>query len=300
MGESWLVFTLLASTLWAFNNFLDKLVLNHYHTSPFLFCTLANISSLAPAIAIFPWVTSAGLTSETLPLTVCLGVLFGTITYVYGSMLEKLDAPIVVLVFQLTPVIVLIFDWLFFEAVFPLGVYVGIFCTLSASLCIALDPKLVIEKMRHKVFGQGDTPQSGRWSVLFLVLTCSLMWSGAVTLQEKLTLQVSVPTVFFIIKITEVVLGIVCYPLPAVQEELAGFHSGTLPKLLGLNFLAEIINALATLSLLAAFACGPMSLVTTVTSSQPMLALLLILLINKGRPGSIPDKESHKNFGFKL
>lgn len=291
MSDSWLFYTLAAAFFWTLNNLLDKIVISRYQIPIFFFVALANLTSLFPLLVSIPFADFSTFTSFDLSLSLINGLILGLSTLAYAVALQRSDTTTVITILQSTPVFVLILDTLIYDRVFEPSVYLGIILVLAGTFIVVRDPdKVPAKRLGHLV------PSSA----LCFGLLFSILWSISVTLQEELTLRQSTANVFCMAKVGEVLFALVYFATPGWRKVITPVARNTLKKTIYAVLAGEALNGIALAALMTAIALGSMSLVTTVSASQPVFSLIMVLGLNALIADFIPDEASHKDLHFKL
>lgn len=290
--DSWFVWALLATVVWSGLNLIDKIMVGRYHLRPSLYMVIGGMTSLIPALFIFLFWEIKPLPLGDRLSAMASGAMIVGCYYSYFKALQIADAPIISTLWQLCTVFIFILSYFFLGEVFTLQTYIGMFLVVFGSIAISFEKPKKGEKKLKK---------SNMSPALKLMAVACILCASGIVLQKSLMNPAGFVDVFFYAKIGDVLFAVSFLFLGRVRRSLKELlHAPTRNKILSINMSAELVNGIATLALLKALETGPASLVSALVSSQVMLTLFMLLLLNWLKKGLIPDAASHQDLRWKL
>ena len=160
--------TIFASFLWGITNHIDKFMINGIDESGSSIKTLLVFSTLVAGIILSPiWLIiskfSIGISNISLLCVLLSSFVYILATYFYFKALEKNDASIVVVMFQLIPVFSYILALIFFEENLALQQIIGSILIILSAVLISFD----FEEKNNK----------SKWLALILMTLSSLLYA---------------------------------------------------------------------------------------------------------------------------
>ena len=258
---TWLLLALLAPLIWSVANYLDKYLLSPASNSgggSGGLIILSSFMSLAVAFVIFVCTGSKIFLASHYEMIILIlsGVFEALYIYFYFLALEIETASTVIALFQFSPVLGLLFGFLFIHEVPSLSQFAAIAIILVGTLC------LVVKKGEFKI----------DWKIIRL-MAISTIFVGLFTTFFKLAGE-SLPlwTSIFWQYIGVGIIGILfCIFKTDYRNQ---FLSMTKGKSIFLTGAAEILNVGAVLATNAAIVLAPVALVLSVSSVQPLFVLI--------------------------
>ena len=160
--------TIFASFLWGITNHIDKFMINGIDESGSSIKTLLVFSTLVAGIILSPiWLIiskfSIGISNISLLCVLLSSFVYILATFFYFKALEKNDASIVVVMFQLIPVFSYILALIFFEENLALQQIIGSILIILSAVLISFD----FEEKNNK----------SKWLALILMTLSSLLYA---------------------------------------------------------------------------------------------------------------------------
>lgn len=262
----WLIPALLAPLLWAASNLIDERLINRdvKHIIPLI--TFGSVFAVLPLVAVlitgrmgWPGVSSAalGLIAGALGLLVLIP---------YFRALHITAAPDVILMWNLTPILIaIVAHWTISERLMPVE-YVAIALLVASSLLAAYRPR-----------DKNHVSRAYPWMIL-----ASVMLAGAAILEKALYERVPFGNGLGWISLGSLITTVVLWILqPTAAWEVWSLTRRKIGRLLLGN---EALDFAAGLSMTYATSLGPVSLVHSVDSIQPLLVLFFATLFGIREP----------------
>jgi drug/metabolite transporter (DMT)-like permease len=279
----WLGLSLLYASMAGVINVIDKILVGKHIKVPFILTILVGLYGAAPAgivlyigIEKIPWTL----------LLICLlpGAAIVLYTLLYFKALKLADTPVVASSFQMTSIFSVLWGYLFFNELFKIQTYVGILLVISGVALISLEKKKA---------GSGRTT-TGIGASLFLIIPATILMSSGYALQKYALKFTNTLTVFFWGRIGSLVTALLILLL---FSKLRHTFISAFPRSKTIN-LVIMLNELVYLAIvfiqITAFSRGPLSLVSTAISAQPLFVFFYILFIKIIKPRYVIDSSMSK------
>jgi len=288
----WLYFSVQAAFLWSLVNTVDKVAVSRYIENSVVYLVFTGLASVLPVVVIglfFP-IESVGF--GYVVLSVLTGVLYIGYTFFFFRALQVSDAPAVANMLLLVPVLSVGVGAIFFGEAYTLIVYLGIALVLFGVLGASTERS---DLGSSGFFGRRITPALG------LMAISAVITSADYALQKHILSVTDEVTLFFWSRVGT--LSTVLLAMSAISALRVEFMA-TLRRMarivVPISVCNESLDMVAAFSLLAAYARGPLSLVTTATAIQPLFVLFVVLALNKIRRGLVPSNGGRANFWLRL
>lgn len=259
------VITLVASLLWAIGNHIDKYLLSNINGSGSNVKTLLLFSSLVAGVVISPiWLfISKFQINISLPSLIAIllaAILYILATYFYFKALEKNDASIVVVMFQLIPVFSYILALIFFKETLEVKEITGALIVISSAILISFD--------------FSKTSNEHKLAALLLMGTSSLLYSLYFTCFDFATRNSEYNAVAFWYQIGLFLIGVCLICIKSFRNDfLKLLKIGGL--FISLNTFNEILNLVANLLVNFAVLTLPLALANTLMGFQSAFVFII-------------------------
>ncbi|MBI5029798.1 MAG: EamA family transporter [Chloroflexi bacterium] len=279
----WEIFALSAALAWSIVTVLDKVLLERHIPSGNVYLILHGFVGMIPVLGM----ALLGRPFEfadlsMLGLALLAGVLESIFMLLYYKALQITDASIVAIFLQGVPVITTFISFFFFHENFFLTTYLGIAMIVLGTILVIL----IGSPGQHRI----------EWKAMVLILPALFAISVSYSLQSYTLRFINVDTFFGTARVGQLLVGLVLLSLPIIRKEWVGIVSQLRPTIWLITIAIGLLNIFGTYLLNQAYALGPLALVTTLSSIQPILILVLISLANSIRPHLVPDEGSQKFF----
>lgn len=283
---TWLPLALLAAVMQSLIAITDKVVVEHYlrdrwsfpfFTAAFLGLYATSLLLVRSYLGLFQMPPAPVLAIALLP-----GVLHYAASLFYTRALLRTDVSTVAALSQVTPLYALLWGWLFFGDVFGALSYLGIVVIVLCCALLSMEQVPGANRLRFDpalwlVMG-GAVLRS--LSDLFVKLTLGGQdYWNTFGLSRAALLPISALILFH----------------PGYRRLLVhSLHVNGLRLLPGM----ALLEALAMLPLLlgvAAYARGPLALVSTIVYTTPLFVLVVMVLLNTLRPGFVPERPAQSS-----
>lgn len=287
---SWFYLSLIPPMLWGMVNTIDKVVVERYVTKAMVYLVFTGLASLIPIIILPAFVDLQKLSVFYLMLSLLTGVLYITYTYFFFRALTISDAPVVANMLLLVPIVSTILGTIIFDELFRLVTYLGIALVIVGVLGTSIE--------RRKMLGQVKTVLTPALALM----TISALITGADYALQKHILTVTDEVTLFYWGRVGVLFATVCLLsiFQQVRKDFVGVVRAIPNKIIPISIGNETLDMVATFTLLTAFARGPLSLIATVISIQPLFVLILVVALNTIKPRLIPSSLDKRNFWLRF
>jgi drug/metabolite transporter (DMT)-like permease len=255
---SWVFFAISATIIWAFVNIIDKYALVKLVKKPIIPAILCGVLSLAAGIAVYLAKGFEELSYFNIFLAIAAGMVYilMLLSYFKAVMIEEISR--VIPLFYLAPIFVLSFAFVFLGEVFSFLKYLGIFFLVSGAVLMSSRHPF---KIRLK---------KSFWLMIFSALALAI---NSVIIKYLLNFA-DFWTVFSYVRIGTFISIIplaYIYFKDMVKVNRLGF---------GLMTLAEILNLFGVFFITIAAASGFITLVSSLSSVQPLFVLIFALILS--------------------
>lgn len=249
---------------------------------------IESIAGILPAgVAIYFY----GFETSTLPyilLALGAGLLEGCFSYFYFKALKVTDVPIIVVLLQAIPVFSVILGFFLFQERLSLINYLGIILIIVAGGWASYEKD---ENEKASILPKA----------LILILLASLCVSISYAIEVFVLNTLSANSVFVFGRMGYLLFVILVFSfVPKVRNnflvELPKIHIAV-PLII---LLLVIINLTGVYIQTVAYQEGNLSIVSVLSSMQPIFVLFMVIVLNGIRPGTIPDKGTKQHLKSRL
>jgi len=270
----WFIFALIAPFLWAFNNVIDKFLLDKHIKGPIAYQVLI---SLFNGISVIIILSMASISTN------FYGFILGIISSILGviavifynrSLIDEEASRVIPLVY-ISSIFVPILAYIFLGEVFNFQKYLGIILIFIGGALISF--KKIVKKWHFSP------------TVKFILIS-AFLW-GASSIISKYTLGF---IDYFSLTLWQLMGYLIFGPLFLLSKKVRTRFLNDVKRFNKKVFLLLVVNALiyliALLSFLFATSIGSVSLVYAVVSTQPFFIFTYMLIITKMAPRIIKEE----------
>lgn len=135
--NSWIYFVLIAELMWAFTSLFDKILLSkNYIKSPLIFIVFNGLMNVL-VFFLFPFFNFELLGKIDILISILAGVFLTAGIMLYYKAVQHEEISRVLMLWQLVPIFVLVFSFLFLREVLTAGSFIGFFFLLIAGLVVS-------------------------------------------------------------------------------------------------------------------------------------------------------------------
>ena len=277
--------TIFASFLWGITNHIDKFMINGIDESGSSIKTLLVFSTLVAGIILSPiWLIiskfSIGISNISLLCVLLSSFVYILATYFYFKALEKLDASIVVVMFQLIPVFSYILALIFFEENLALQQIIGSILIILSAVLISFD----FEEKNNK----------SKWLALILMTLSSLLYATYFFLFDIGIRNSSYNSCAFWLQIGFLIQGIILICFKNYRSTFIKAIKNNGQKYFYLNITNEVINLIANLLVNYANVTIPLALANVLNGFQGAFVFILGVIGVKLLPKYFKENISKK------
>ena len=258
--------TIFASFLWGITNHIDKLMISGIDESGSSVKTLLVFSTLVAGLVLSPiWLIvskfSVGISSISLICVLLSSFIYILATYFYFKALEKNDASIVVVMFQLIPVFSYILALIFFKENLALQQIIGSIIIILSAVLISFD----FEERNNK----------SKWLALILMTSSSLFYAIYFFLFDIGIRHSSYNSCAFWFQIGFLILGIILISIKSYRTTFIKAIKNNGKTYFSLNITNEVINLIANLLVNFANVTIPLALANVLNGFQGAFVFML-------------------------
>jgi drug/metabolite transporter (DMT)-like permease len=260
------VLTIFASFLWGITNHIDKFMISGIDESGSSVKTLLVFSTLVAGIILSPiWLIaskfSIGISNVSLLCVLLSSFVYILATYFYFKALEKNDASIVVVMFQLIPVFSYILALIFFKENLALQQIIGSILIILSAVLISFD----FEERNNK----------SKWLALILMALSSLLYATYFFLFDIGIRNSSYNSCAFWLQIGFLIQGIILICFKNYRSTFIETIKNNGKKYFSLNITNEAINLIANLLVNFTNVTIPLALANVLNGFQGAFVFIL-------------------------
>ena len=260
------VLTIFASFLWGITNHIDKFMISGIDESGSSVKTLLVFSTLVAGIILSPiWLiaskVSIGISNVSLLCVLLSSFVYILATFFYFKALEKNDASIVVVMFQLIPVFSYILALIFFKENLVLQQIIGSILIILSAVLISFD----FEERNNK----------SKWLALILMVLSSLLYATYFFLFDIGIRNSSYNSCAFWFQIGFLIQGIILICFKNYRSTFIKAIKNNGQKYFSLNITNEVINLIANLLVNFANVTIPLALANVLNGFQGAFVFIL-------------------------
>lgn len=260
------VLTIFASFLWGITNHIDKFMISGIDESGSSVKTLLVFSTLVAGIILSPiWLIaskfSIGISNVSLLCVLLSSFVYILATYFYFKALEKNDASIVVVMFQLIPVFSYILALIFFKENLALQQIIGSILIILSAVLISFD----FEERNNK----------SKWLALILMALSSLLYATYFFLFDIGIRNSSYNSCAFWLQIGFLIQGIILICFKNYRSTFIEAIKNNGKKYFSLNITNEAINLIANLLVNFTNVTIPLALANVLNGFQGAFVFIL-------------------------
>jgi transporter family protein len=279
----WITLTVLASFGWAAIAVLDKYFMDKMFSSlmiPYVMTGLFGVAAFLVA-----WIFGI---LEYMPITyiawsLFAGLCMGAMVWFYFKAIQSDEISRVAPLLKLATIYVVIASFFIFDESFSWIVYIGIAALVIGSILISLKPDTQTRFKLNKAF--------------YYMLFGGILLSAAQLITKHVVNTFDYWTAFSYIRLG---VGLFVLPFFFYYAHLFKNRKEFNVQSFSLMSLSEVVNLGANLSLTAAFALGPVSLVKALGAVQVIFVFMLALFISWFAPKYIQEKMSPRAIFVKI
>jgi len=259
--ELWVLFTVLATILWAVSNVIDKYVFVKWVKEPIVPVIITVIIGLPVSLLIYIFHGFSALSYTNIGLAFASGIFYITMIILYCRAVKIEEISKIVPMFYLAPLFVLILATIFLGEFFTPLKYIGIFFLIIGAV-------LMSSKGLRFSFGKA----------FWLMIACALFLSVSSVITKYLLGFADFWTIFAYEKI-----GVGIAIIPVLYFGLSHMKSDVKEhgkRVVGAICISDILTVVGSMLATAAISVGSVTLVNAMTSVQPFFVLLFAVVLS--------------------
>lgn len=280
------VFAVLASFLWAITNHIDKFLINGINEAGKSIKTLMVFSTLVAGVVFLPiWLVISGFAVEISGFSLIM-ILLAAIMNVfamcfYFQALNKNDASVVIVMFQMIPVFAYILALIFFQETLTVSQLVGSAIILSSAVLISWDL-------------DGKKSDKNKTKAFFLMMLSSLSYAIYYVLFNAATRESSYNSCAFYFQIGLILIGMVLIFQKKYRKPFLSAIKNNGKRYISLNVTNEVLNLVAAFLVNYAATIIPLALADILNGFQGAFVFILGALGTKFLPKYFSENLSKK------
>lgn len=262
---SYILLALFATSMWAVANMMDKVILTKHLENYILYVTFAAFFGLLFAGLISLIFQISIIANFPLILSLLNGFMVIIALFFYFKALSIEEVTRIVPALQIIPLVVIVLSWISLKETLGAMQYGGIGLIVGGALLVS------IKENSKGIFAF----RKGFWYILLSCLLFGTTW----VLSKYILSIISYWNLFFWSRIGGfLAFCLLLLAFPLFRRSALNFKSVT-KKGLFLIANSEVIGTSATFLSLIALTKGPVSIISTISSSQPFFVLLYIVIL---------------------
>ena len=277
----WVLFVVLATLFWSFANLIDKFALSEYIRNPNIPLIFVAVIGIVSSFIIYILKGFVALSLFEFGLSILAGILYVLSLYFYFHALKIEEVSRVIPLFYLSPIFVLIFAFFLLKESLSIKNYIGIFLLVLGAMFLSFKKHFRIRK------------------AFWLMFLADIPMALSSVISKYLFERIDFLTVYSYIRLGVLIAVL---PLPFIYyDDFKDFFKKKIA--VGMVSLSETFNILGVIFSTFAIAYGLVSLVSALTSIQPLVVLGLLLLLSVIDKRFIKEIKEHlkgKNLFIKI
>lgn len=287
----WLYLSLLPPLIWGCVNIVDKVVVGKYIDRVIVYLIFTGLASILPILLLPLLYNFESLSVFLLLLSIATGSLYIFYTWFFFRALQISDAPVVANLLLLVPIVSLFIGTIFFNERFYGLTYLGIALVIVGVLGTSIEKKAADKSKQKLILAPA----------FILMLISAVITSIDYALQKYILMETNEITLFYWNRVGVFIATIAVVSIPkSPRKDFIHVLKNIRRIIIPIVVANEILDMVAVFLLISAYYLGPLSLVTTIISIQPLFVLIFINAVNKIKPGLIPSKKDKESFTIRF
>lgn len=279
----WITLTILASFAWATIAVLDKYFVDKMFSSLLIPYIMTGFFGIAAFVGVWVLGILEYMPPAYIAWALFAGLCMGALVWFYFKAMQSDEVSRVAPLLKLATIYVVVASFFVFNESFSWVVYLGIAALVMGSILISLKPGKKRKFKLNKAF--------------YYMIAGGILLSTAQLITKHVVNTYDYWTAFAYIRLG---VGIFILPFFLYHFRLFKNRQEFNIKSISLMSLGEVINLGANLSLTAAFALGPVSLVKALGSVQVIFVFVLASIVSWLAPKYIQEKTSPRTMLVKI
>ena len=247
-----LFFVFLSPAIWALMNFIDAWIVKRRVKNALAFAVVSGITNILLGIILALFLSWKNYSLFDFRFSILVGLMLGTQLYFYYAILSKHDVSHIVGLVYAYPLVVAVLSFIFLNERLSLTGYIGAFIIILGVFMMTL-------RMRKLNFALAT------WSIIMVVLTSAF----AEFFIKIATTQIPV---WHSTSVTSIILGMSILPALLKKSVRKDFKNEF--KKIHFTFFSEILTICAVTTLYLAMTGFPATIVSVISTTQPLFVLL--------------------------
>lgn len=279
------IISIFASFLWAITNHIDKFMINGIDESGSSLKTLMIFSTLIAGLIISPiWLIisrfSVSINLFSLVIILISSLVYILATYFYFIALDKNDASIVVVMFQMIPVFSYILALIFFNETLTVSQIIGAIIIILSAIIISFD----FEEKNNK----------SKFKALLLMTLSSLCYAVYFVLFDVAVRHSSYNSCVFWYQVGLLFIGIILICIKSYRTTFMKAVKNNGKTYFSLNIINEVLNLIANFFVNFATITIPIAIANVLNGLQGAFAFILGIIGMRLLPKYFKEKLSKK------
>ena len=279
----WFIFAFISQALWSFNNVVDKYILTNKLRDPSSYNILTMLFDIVP-ISLYLLILPVNF-SPALILGVFAGLLTVVALQLFNEGIMKEEASRMVSLVYTSPIFVVFMSVIFLNEVVTFNNYLGIGLVVIGAILISTKNsghKLVLSK------------------IVVIALLSAFVFALSTILSDSGLGYMTYWQFWFWACFGSFIGALIMLIHPVLRKKFKRSMESIRLKTLGLAFLTCIVFYIAQLSFFFAISMGPVSLVASVLSLEPLVTLVFATLVTIYNPKLVREIINKNEFSKKL
>lgn len=281
MLEAWSLLAILAAACWSVVNVADKRLVTNNFPQYINYFLLESIAAFFIALSVFlRQDVNIFINFYVILFALASGVLEGFFALFYYRSLQLTDVSVVAVLLQAIPVFSVI------GGVIVFGETLSIKSTVAICLIILASALASWERNNSKSV---SLPKA-----FVLMMLAAVSVSGSYIFQVHALHTANTDTVFFLRHTGQLGFALLLLCLNKIRREFSSSIPNLSPYILVVILSLVALNLLGVYLQTLAFSLGNLSLVSVLSSMQPVFVLLAVIILNRISPKFIPDENTNR------
>ena len=272
------MYALLTPAIIAIANILDKFIMSKKIENVSAYYIIVGVVYVIITSLIFTYMGFPRLDLYYASLFMIMGLMLGACIIIYFKAMQIDEVSRLIALNEVMPLFIAILAFLFLDERFTLIKYIGVIIIVVGGVIVGIDPHT---KMIRKV-------------VLYIMPYIILL--SVLNILDKYMMDYF--SFWEVYSLLAMIAGMIMIVFGIINNGLK--EVWTIKRVVGFTVLSEILTVSASLIYLKALSLGPVTLVSSLSTIQPLYVLLYATILSVFFPNIIKEVLHKKDFSFKI
>ncbi len=277
-----------AAIVWSFSGHVDKFMIRHSSSNEdknikgLLFFSTFIIGLIAFPICFALAGFNIGMSSQTALISMAASALYTTSVGLYLKAMKKSDASVVMMMFQLIPIMLYVPSVLFYNETFTIPQIIGSVLIIIASIRIGIDPK--------------KSRKEGRYTATIFAFCSALFCAAYYMLMDYAIRQENYFACLTWYQVGLIICGITMLCVKKTRKAIKSLLTRNGKVFIGLNIFNEVLNESGVIFENVANSVLPIALINVISGLQGGITFVIGIIGVKLFPKYFSEKIDRKTF----